>query len=324
MKKIITPGHPDFHINRKRYVEIEPAPRLFRVEGFYHGCAIKPGFGVVREFEIPVPNIITNTGLNAMASGFNGRHMHLGTGTTTPSATDTALATFGVGISSFTEQSGVSGSSPYYGWSRLTWTSTVGGATGNWTEIGVSNQATTGNLRSRALILDGGGSPTTFTVQSDEQFRGSYELRLYAPESDDTRSVNLSGTPYDVTTRAIRVTQGVWHPYVYDESPFFVLSSGTNDVAMYSGGLAAVTASNPSGSQPTSPNASSVSAATYTSDNYYRDLSARWGSGAAVGTCQTALMALRAGALQVRYDPSLTKLTTEEVIFNQRVVWARR
>lgn len=330
MSKIINPGDRAFYINRKRYAEVESHAKV-GVEGFYFGRAIKPGFGVTREFgfRAPNPNLITNLGLDAIGGEVFASRMHLGTGTTPAQITDTALANFGVNVSSTNpglSDFGVSGSAPHYGWIRLTWTSAVGGAAGNWTEIGISNQNGNGNLRSRALILDGGGSPTAFPVLPDEQFQGTYEIRIYAPSADSLESVSLSGSPYDTVTRALRVTSaagnGGWAPQgVLSSTPWFGAITSGNQGTAYSGGLGSVTDNNPGGSSLGNRTSAQVSG--YTGGNHYLDSSWRWGSGAGVGLIRTFLLPLNCGTVQVEYDPAINKATDEEVIINQRVHWDR-
>lgn len=328
---IITPGHPDFFINRKRYTEVEVELPKFALGGFFRGCALKEG-EVVRSFgmEVPVPNLITNGGLDAVGSGLAWSRMHLGTGTTPPSFTDTALTTFGVNVSpsnpSVTQ--GYAPSSPYYGMCLYTWTSAVGGATGNWTEIGVSNQNTTGNLWSHALILDNTSSPTVFTVQADEQFQGSYELRLYAPSSDILTSITLGTNTYDTITRALRVTNNAWAPSWQNASTAYGrfyprVGIPTSNTGFYSGGIAAVTEAAPAGTGLASTSGTNA-ASSYSSGSYTRDTSLSMGSGQAVGSWRTIAWRMATAELQVQLDPALTKLTTEEVIFNMRMAWARR
>ena len=268
--------------------------------------------------------------MDAFGSGLNFSYMHLGTGTTTPAYTDTALSNFGVSISDVTAfNNGVSGASPHYGFSRLTWTSTVGGASGNWTEIGVSDGPTTGGLRSHALILDSFGSPTTFTVLPDEQFQGSYEVRFYAPTADVPASINLSGTPYTTVARALGVTYpNWWGPGLYNPQAegIFTPNYGpfnTYTASPYDGGLAAVTAYVPLGSVVGS-GISDRLGNTYTSGNFYKDSGIRYGSGVAVGTFSTISYPMAGGGFQINYSPAITKLTTEEVVTWVRVSWARR
>lgn len=327
MSRIIKPGVPGFYINRRRYHEIESRAQV-GVCGYYMGKAIKPGIGVVREFgtSVPVPNLITDIGMDALGSGGSFLRMHLGTGTTPPQFTDTQLQNFGVNVlatnGSATFSS--SGSSPWYGQIAITWTSAVGGATGTWYEIGVSNQNTNGNLRSRALILDNDLNPTGFTVQADEQFQGTYIFRIYAPSSDYPETVALSGTNYDTITRAIAVnvannnSPGNWAPKIQASAPF---NAATNECRPYTGGLVSETSSAPTG---VINNAPSVSTATYGAGNHYVDGSFRWGSGLAVGTLRTFVLSFQSARFQVEYDPTITKLTSEEIIINQRLGWARK
>lgn len=327
MSKIITPGSPDFYINRKRYHEVETHMQ-YGVAGFFSGKAIHPEHGVMREFgvEIPNPNLITDKGLESFGTGTHFTRLHLGTGTTPPSFTDSALANWGVvmptgGINS---GFGVSGSAPYYAWRRYTWTSAVGGATGNWTEIGIGNAATNTNLRSRALILDSGGSPTVFPVQADEQFQGTYEFRLYAPTVDQLAAINLSGTPYDTTTRALDVNGTNWWAPNLGGGTLIGLAEAFQ-CSCHTGGLAAVTATDPLGTQ-VSPNNFTVAHAAYSAGTHRRDTSIRWGSGQVVGNIRTVRLRFSGGfgAAQCEYDPVIPKLSTEEFIHNHRSTWARR
>ncbi len=318
-----------FFINKNRFHE-SYGDIKFGVSGKYMLAAIKPGVGVVRS--LAVPNLITNMGMDSLAGDPHFNRMHLGTGTTPPAFTDTALTVFGVnvvnGISA--QAYGVASTTPYYGWARVTWTSSVGGATGNWTEIGVSNQNTNGGLRSHALIVDGGGNPTTFPVLADEQFQGVYEFRVHLPASDAPATIDLSGTPYDTITRTLRATGTVWQPAAIatgtiGAAGLWQPSTGAQidgNCSWYSGGLAAVTASNPLGSPVGSGNTTGI-ASTYTSGNFYRDYGINFGSGVSVGVVQTLKLMLHYGALQVNYDPTITKLTTELIRHNQRIGWAR-
>lgn len=331
MNRIIKPGEPGFHINLGRYVESEGHTRV-GVEGFYVGCAIKPGVGVVRSFgmPMPVPNLITNIGLDALGSTSpNFLFMHLGTGTTTPAFTDTALTTFGVSVTAAaavtTQSNSIATSSPYYVQGIRTWTSSVGGATGTWTEIGISSTSTNGNLRSHALILDGGGSPVAFTVKADEQFQGSYIWRYYPTLTDDTRTITIGAASYDTITRACNVTTLnelaplSWWPLI-NSGPFRQATSDSVGTVFYTGKIAAIT------SEPTGGLSGVVSggSAAYTNGNHYNDSFYRAGPGSAVGNIRTFARRMGATCWQCQYDPVLPKLTTQEVIHNQRVSWARR
>ena len=323
MSRIIKPGDPGFYINRKRWHELN-ADACVGVTGHFSGRAIKPGVGVVREFGTS-PNLITNVGMNALGSGGSFIRMHLGTGTATPQFTDTGLQNFGVNVQANNGTAVYSSASvsPWFGEVRITWTSAVGGATGNWSEIGISNQNTNGNLRSRALILDQIGSPTIFPVLADEQFQGTYTFRIYAPQSDVPASILLSSSPYSTVTRAIGVTSanaspGNWGPSIQEADPF--IANGDNSRAC-TGPLVAVTDAQPAGVINNIPAGSSSA---YAAGSHYRDSSYRWGSGAGVGTLRTFITAFVSARFQVEYSPTIAKLATEELIINQRVSWARR
>lgn len=275
--------------------------------------------------EIPVPNLLTILGLNALGgTNCNFNQMHLGTGTATPLETDTTLTNFGVNVVNTgpSVTSGAVGSPGFYGWTRLSWTGPVGGATGNWTEIGVSNQNTNGGLRSKALIVDSGGNPTTFTVLSDEQFQGYYELRMYAPAAaDDVRTIDISGVPYTVTTRACNA--GSWGSLKINEgtSNLGVLESNIR----YTGGLGAVTAS-PSGARVDGQYPAWSRPAAYVTGDFYRDNRLTLSPSQWVGTWQS--LANIAGSathpFQINYNPAITKTNLETIILNQRISWARR
>ena len=327
-KKIITPGSPYFYIPKRNYVE-SFADQKVGVEGLYICRAIKPGIGVVRE--LCFPNLITDTGLDNLSwnatstiGSSSWSRMHLGTGTTTPAFSDSALATFGKNVISNngSDVRSNSGSSPYYGQLARTWTSSVGGATGNWTEIGISNQNTNGNLRSRALILDGGGSPTVFPVQADEQFQGTYILRFYVPLTDAPATITMSGTPYDTVCRALNATLSSGSPNTWSPLVGLISSNSQGGSIWRTGALAAITAASPAGST-INAGTMSVAASAYGAGNHYRDSSFRWGSGGS-GALRTLMAPMDGASFQIEYDPVINKLTTEEVIHNQRISWARR
>lgn len=334
MSRIIIPGETPFYIARRRYVEVESTVSV-GVEGFFTGRAIKPGVGVTREFgmRVPTKNLLTNLGMDALGGSSPGfTFLHLGTGTNPPEVTNTGLGNFGVSITSGTDTAGNSGEPPYYAYRSITWSSTVGGATGNWTEIGVSSQTTNGGLRSRALIQDHLGQPTVFPVQSDEQFQGTYEFRLYPFMEDFPAEITLGSSTYNTVTRVLNAASssgvGAWLPGIRASVPSFSPSSTISGArhAWYSGGLADQTAPIPLGSTVGAQNNANTSTGhyTYQAGSFQLDFFVRSGSGASVGQLKTQRITLNSGSLQVEYDPVINKLSTEEVIHNQRVSWARR
>ena len=322
MGRIITPGHPHFHIHKRNYLELPVVEAGCSVEGRYLLQRIKPGFGVIDEVEFP--NLFTNVGLNSLGSDvMTMQAVHVGTGTATPNVTDTALTAFGVGFNTDPTVSGGNAGSPnYYVRRTYSWTSTIGGATGTWTEVGVSNQATTGNLRSKALILDGGGSPSSFPVLADEQLRVFYMLDVYPMIADDTRTVSISGVAYDTITRGYGINEH--HAGSNGISP-----SGVTIAQAYSGNIVNKVSGTITGTLGTM----NKSGGSYSGGNYYRDFSLTAGAGTATGTVRT-IMADNNNydtnmRIQIQYDKAsggggIVKSGTQQLILNIRRSWARR
>lgn len=151
-------------------------------------------------------NLITNNGLNLIggSGGSLMQYCQVGSGNSTPLFTDTALQSKVAHATTLSTTEGfVASAFPYYGWKKWVYQFATGVAAGNLSEIGVS-PATTGNLFSRALILDGLGNPTTITILSDEILEVTYELRTYAPTDDVVKTdLVLNSITYTVTARPI-------------------------------------------------------------------------------------------------------------------------
>jgi hypothetical protein len=149
------------------------------------------------------PNLITNNGLDLLSSSLVLNTVCVGTGNTAPAFTDTALvAQVGATTNIVGGSETVQGSAPYYGTTNQEWQFPQGAAAGNLAEVGVGSASN--NLLSRALILDGGGNPTTITVLPNEFLNVTYSLRMVVPTSDVVGSVLLSGVTYNYTIRASR------------------------------------------------------------------------------------------------------------------------
>jgi len=219
-------------------------------------------------------NLITDAGLDMIGQAVEGvGRAVVGTGTNTPSTLDTTLQTqLAVTATVFSSSTGDQPSSPYFGHATSTFRFSQGAAAGNLTEVGVGR--TTGSpvpVFSRALILDGFGSPTTLTILSDEFLDVTYTYRIYPNESDVTGgTVVIAGVTYDVTVRASLVTNDQeWLP------PLSGLFGGIKTTGIgvpilatrETQTLGAITAE-PSGS---SGGATSGSNAAYVNGNYYRD-----------------------------------------------------
>ena len=264
------------------------------------------------------PNLILNGGLDRM--GANADYLNwcqVGSGSTAPVATQTALVNQVAGTN--TRQNNVNGaqaSAPYYGWYRRTYRFAQGVAAGNLSEVGVG-WATTGSLFSRALILDGGGNPTTITVLSDEVLDVTYELRRYPGTVDLTGTVVLDGVTHNWVSRAADVTdQGSWAG----------ASAMPLDSALaYNGDIGAVTTSKPSGTFDTL----SVTPLAYSSGSYARASTVSAGlnqanfSGGIRSIVNFGYYG-GVGRYQIQFNPAIPKDNTKVLSLTIQHTWARR
>lgn len=158
-------------------------------------------------------NLILNNGLNRIGTGAIGHYCQVGSGSAAPLVTDTSLQSLVASAGAHSSSDGI-GSTPYYGWHRRTYRFNAGVATGNLSEVGIGWTTGSSTLFSRALIRDGGGSPTTITVLADEVLDVIYELRLYPPETDSTFNLLINGTTHTVTCRPSNASPGYWSPSI--------------------------------------------------------------------------------------------------------------
>jgi len=137
-------------------------------------------------------NLVLTTGLARMAVGPWIDRCCVGTGNSTPVASQVALDSFLASTTAIASGSADTGgiqvtTAPYYWFGRRTWRFAVGVATGNISEIGLGWGNTT--LWNRALIKDAAGNPTSITVLADEYLDVISEVRVYPQGA--TGSFNL-------------------------------------------------------------------------------------------------------------------------------------
>lgn len=142
-------------------------------------------------------NIITNHGLNsAILYGeglFTRTKVAMGTGTTTPSYADTVLVNKVGTLSGDATFVSVSNSgAPDYVYSlTYRFTGAIGNVVGNLAELGLESTSSPFNLKTRALIKDSSGNPTTISVSSSEQVIVTYTLFSIPNLNDITGSFDL-------------------------------------------------------------------------------------------------------------------------------------
>jgi hypothetical protein len=274
-----------------------------------------------REF----PNLITDNGADLLGSDTSGfvSNCSVGTGNTTPAAGDTALVTKLATIGSPATTSTSSSVSPYFGQISCIYTFAQGAVVGNVAEVGVGSASDGTSLFSRALVVDSDGSATTITVTSDDILKVTYVLRQYAPVDDVTGTVDIGGTTYDYTARALGVTGVNWQ--LANVGPGLDTSGGSR-CAVGNGGLVTVTTADIASPSSTTV----VSNAAYVASSSQQDATATWGI--ALGNVSGGVTVARfnrgrsslftgRGSFQVGFDPAIPKDNTKSLSLTHRLSW---
>lgn len=297
-------------------------PFQSRVGGFFKLEAVRPD-GRRRVLADWFPNLITDVGLNRMASGGYLNACHVGTASTAPTVLDTALLGYVGGTTTIQSSSyGAQTSAPYYGWKRITYRFAVGAATGNLAEVGIATAAANGGstvLFSRALILDGGGSPTTISILADEVLDVTYELRNYPPLVDVNQTITITGSgSHDMVTRAAHVTNSYWG---YGLGSGVSFNTSGVDGYVYNGALGAIT-SGPSGS---GSNVTQYNIGSYV--NLSLERIGGYGYGLNQGNLTGGITAARyqttLGWYQTSFSPAIAKDATKTLSLSFKTTWAR-
>lgn len=316
-------------------------------------------------------NVITNKGLDMIGwsstntpNGY--RYMRacaVGSGSTAPLPTDTALASrIGASANRFAAIDGRDLTVPTarFAYHRMVYRFGPGVGDGNVSEVGIFGGANDGtsaggalnvaaDMFSRALVLDGGGNPTTVVVLPDETLDVTYELRLYIPNNDATGAITLNGVATNWTLRPSDcdqgpvVNQGGWgspspnNPAGIDLDFGGRQSVGYGENCAYVGASSAIGATQndePTGTKcgigfDSSTGASSVSTSGYTDGNHYVDINFRWELGTAGNAINNAsgIGALRATtnccSFQIGLTPRPVKTSDMIFLWSTRVSWAR-
>lgn len=295
-----------------------------KIQGMYKIEAVRPD-GSKRLLADWFPNLITDGGLDQIGQRADWlAYCVVGSGNTAPANSDTSLVSFIAATSSYTTSSRTAQSSPpYYGTSTQTYRFAIGVATGNLSEVGISpvNNGTT--LFSRALILDGLGSPTTITVLAGEALDVTYQLLQYVPTSDVTGTVTINSIPYAYTMRAAFANGTAWAVGPASSGGDW---AGTNQSYVTDGTIGAITGQ-PSG---TIGSGSTSAYGSYTPGNYYLDTTISYslvqsnvsgGIGAMLLAQGRYIGSL--GAMQVAFVPSLPKDGSHTMTLVFRHSWAR-
>lgn len=308
---------PDIWLPKHREVVL-PANKV-GLKGFYKIEAIRAD-GSRRLLADWFPNIITNGGQDQWYTNvYPPSTCVVGSGNTTPAITQSALTTL---VASTTTNLGsgnsFQSSAPWFTTVTTTYQFGIGVATGNLSEVGVGQSATA--LFSRALILDGGGSPTTITVLSSEALDVTYQLDVYPPQTDVTGNITLNGISYAYIVRAANVTQNNWG---------MLGGEGMNipQPDINSAGIGTITQLTSGGGTPAG--ADSFTNGTYSAGSYTNSYSGTWGINTGnfggVGTMywQNGNNSNTRGIYQVGFTPVIPKTNAYILVLNWAISWAR-
>lgn len=300
------------------------------LSGHFRIITHSPRYGtrVRAEFD----NLILNQGLDRVAQGAWIDYCQVGTGNTAPANGQTGLVSWLAGSNTrgvADVTSYVPGPPPYHELIRTTRFAT-GVATGTLAEVGMGWASSGSTLFSRALILDGGGSPTTITILSDETLDVEYTLRVYPPTTDVTGSKTISGSSYNYVLRASMVGANNWSVASLVSGAIAGISaSGSALVFPSTSTLGAIT-SQPSGSGVSGSGASS---GTYVPGSYSRTRTLPFGlsvtPSGGVGALyadmgpSAAFVGSTGCALQMSFSPVLPKTGSNVLTLTMSVSWAR-
>lgn len=264
-------------------------------------------------------NLILDAGLNRLGSGPWYGWCHIGTGTTAPVNGDTALATLSAVTNSLQTIDNSNGGAPnYHTTLTLLYRFNVGQLNGNYTEIGIG--WTNSLLFSRALIVDGGGNPTTITVASSEYLDVYYRLSIAPTLTDSTYGVTIGGVGYTVTRRAGGVSNvNNWNPYA---GPWLPANAGFYTVSAATGTLGPVTGS-PSGT--TVHVSTNATPGAYSNNSYTRTSSLGFGLNDlnVPGGIKSLIVYDTPGAWQHEFDNVIPKDSTKVMSLNFSMTWGR-
>lgn len=272
-------------------------------------------------------NAITNYGLDSFGSGTNlFQYIQVGSGTSSPAFTDTALEAF-VGserdTTSFTRTVDAAGR-----WLMLERASVLlaGVATGNIAEVGAGRSAET-NLVSRARILDASGDPTVITVLSDEDLVITYRIWIKQPTVDVEGSAGgrdfvVRIAAADRTTAGGGNFRGYWGDYDVYAGTLFGWNGGNYNFAVYDGSLGSMTGE-PSGASYAV--GSRVDADAYVPGSHKASLTAQISG--TVGNFATGISAIAwcqgVCCWQMSIDPPLLKAEPQTARIQVFTTWSR-
>lgn len=265
-------------------------------------------------------NLITDAGLERWGTAGVIDRCYLGSGTATPTVTDTAMAApLGSTTTTTTPPTDVSNNTTRTRTAHNKWRFGPGVCTGSVREVGVG---WVGGLWSRALVVDGNGNPQTIEKLADETLDVTYAIQVQHPATDATGVVDVGGVSYSWAARPQQLS-----------SSFSMFSAGWGEwqypgyASAYSGGLTAVGSGSPSGSLGSSSYTRDA-ALPYAPGSKQRGLKLVFELNSGNGLIRTIAYAHQTSHpygvwIQVEFTPPIPKLATQELTISTVLSWGR-
>jgi len=193
----------------------------------------------------------------------------------------------------------------------------IGAAAGNLQEIGVGPDAS-GNLFSRALIVDAEGDPISLTILNSELLYVTYNIRRYIPNVDTTGQITLRGITHDYLGRAAYATTNYW------AMPWGAERPGIGSVrCKVRDGIIGLITSYPGGSLD---DTETESYSVYANGDYYLDVTFDFSVSEGnlnnfISVCECNM---HGGMWQFSFDPDIEKTNNDTLSLTFRVSWGRK
>jgi hypothetical protein len=278
---------------------------------------IKRGGVIIKETAFK-DNIITDLGLKHIAAltgesvASNLYYCQLGTGTTTPTSSDTALAAYANYKPRSSGTYSLGSTNDRY--MQLQWDYAAGDVVGTWTEVAIAwSTATSGNIFNRMLIAD------PITTTADDTLTIIYNLHF----------VRSSDTPTE-NTITIDAVETVMQSLITDVCLQYITASGGYALHAISNngrlgiGTGALTTTQTTAMTPIDVNPTIYAVKSYVSEAFYRELYNEWPA-SVVGTITNGLIYIGGNMpIAFKFGTALVKTdTTKKIRVDSRITYGR-
>jgi hypothetical protein len=303
-----------------KYVSMkDPIDLGFKVYGEFH--VIKKTRGIITQ-ELKFRNIITDIGLRRIASLRSNyiyanvlTYCQLGTGSATPTSSDTALAAYANYKSYSSHMTRLGSTNDRY--LKMQWDYAAGAVVGTWTELAVAwSAATSDNIFCRMLFKDVLGNPTSVTTTSDDTLTIVYYLHIV--RSSDTPTENtimIDGTETVMQSLVTnRCLEGLTEYYFHSPSKASRLGTGTDDLS-----TTQAAANTPINTLP-----STYAVKSYVSGTFYREVYCEWPASLTGDITNGCIYIGNGMPIVFKFNPTLVKTDdTKKIRVDLRVTYAR-